>query len=133
MGSLRNPLVLEVAEELRRGGHSVFDDWHAAAPDADDHWRQYHLLRGDSYGEALRAPMAQQIYRFDKSWLNWADAGVLLLPAGRSAFWEIGRFEGQGKPTYVLVGEEPERWDVMLAGATGVYYDVRDLLTELDA
>jgi nucleoside 2-deoxyribosyltransferase len=41
--------------------------------------------------------------------MQWADAGVLLLPCGRSAHLEAGYFVGSGKPLFVLLADgEPE-------------------------
>lgn len=38
IGSLRNPRIPEIANELREKlGCEVFDDWHAAGPHGDDH------------------------------------------------------------------------------------------------
>jgi hypothetical protein len=60
-----------------------------------------------------------------------ADAAVLLAPAGRSAHLELGWMLGQGKRGYVLLDGEPERYDVMLRFATGVYLDIDALIKEL--
>lgn len=131
-GSLRNPRVPEVAEELRRMGHEVFDNWWCAGERADDTWQAYHQRQGHSYVEALRSPEAVHIFEFDKRWLEWADGAVLLLPAGRSGWGELMWTAGHGKPGYILVGEEPERFDVMAQFATGVFDDIRELGKALD-
>ncbi len=41
IGSLRNPNIPAIANELRTLGYEVFDDWYAAGPEADDYWKSY--------------------------------------------------------------------------------------------
>jgi len=54
--------------------------------------------------------------------------GVLVLPAGKSGHLELGYMIGQGKPGYILLDGEPERFDVMYNFATGVFTNLSDLL-----
>lgn len=131
IGSLRNPKIPSIAKHLRGEGFEIFDDWYAAGEKADDAWRDYEKQRGRSYPDALRGAAAQNIFNFDKFWLDEADAAVLVAPAGRSAHLELGYILGQGKPGYILLDEEPERWDVMTQFATGVYFDMDQLLSAL--
>lgn len=114
LGSLRNPRIPEIGAALRRGGHDVFDDWFAAGPEADDKWKEYEQERGREYEEALQGLAARHTFNFDLYHLNRADAGVLVLPAGRSGHLELGYLAGQGKLTAVLLNPDEEpRWDVM--------------------
>lgn len=131
VGSLRNPRVAAVAHELRKAGFYVFDDWMAAGPEADDYWQKYETARGNSYLAALDGWAARHVFEYDKNHLQAADAVVLVLPAGRSAYLEMGWAIGRGKPAYVLVEKDPERWDVMLRFATGAYRTVPDIITAL--
>lgn len=128
IGALKNPEVPDVAKRLREAGFEVFDDWHAAGPEADDYWQKYEIARGHEYKEALRGYPARHVYEYDKHHLDRASAGVLVLPAGKSGHLELGYLIGQGKPAYILLSGEPERWDVMYQFAEGVYYDVEDML-----
>ncbi len=48
-------------------------------------------------------------------------AGVLVLPAGKSGHLELGYLIGQGKPAYIWMPEEPDRWDVMYRFADAVF------------
>ena len=128
VGSLRLPRVAEVARILRADGHTVFDDWFSAGPIADDSWQDYEQSRGRSYVEALHAPAAKHVFAFDYRWLNWADSVVAVLPAGKSAYGELGWARGAGKRTYALVEEEPERWDVMLQFAETIVGSLDELL-----
>lgn len=126
MGSLRNPDIPNTAATLRDWGHEVFDDWFAAGPEADDHWRLYEEGRGRSYIEALDGHAATNIFGLDYHHLNRAHAGVLQLPAGRSAHLELGYLLGQGKPGFILL-DDPDRWDVMYKFATAICLGFDDL------
>jgi hypothetical protein len=37
---------------------------------------------------------------------------------------------GKGKPGYILL-EDPDRWDVMYQFASGVFYELNELIVEL--
>lgn len=113
IGSLRDPSITTVAERLRAEGHEVFDDWHAAGPGADDAWQDYETKRGRTYPAALAGLAAENAFSFDKKHLDRCDAAVLIAPAGKSAHLELGYIIGCGKPGYVLLAQEPERWDIM--------------------
>jgi nucleoside 2-deoxyribosyltransferase len=52
-----------------------------------------------------------------------------VMPAGKSGHIELGYAVGQGKPGYILLEKEPERWDLMYAFATKIFYHI-ELLTE---
>ena len=132
ISSLRNPQIPHIASVLRREANvEVFDDWYAAGPEADDYWQKYEQERGSSYSVALRSWFAQHVYQFDLHHLNRASHAVLVLPAGRSGHLEFGYLIGQGKKGYVLFDREPERWDVMYNFATGVYFNIEELASDL--
>ena len=130
IGSLRNSEVPNIANKIRELGHSVFDDWFAAGPEADDKWREYEQVRGRTYLEALGGEAARNVFAFDKRHLDAADAAILLLPAGKSGHLELGYIIGSGRRGYVLL-DSPDRWDVMYQFATGVYDNIDNLLKEL--
>lgn len=127
IGSLRNPQIPEIGNSLRKKGFDVFDDWHAAGPIADDSWRDYEQARGHSYKEALEGHPAKHVFTFDEYHLNRAHIGVLVYPAGKSGHLELGYLVGQGKETFILLDEIPERYDVMTQFATG------GVFTDLDS
>lgn len=137
IGSLRNPLVPEYANKLREKGHTVFDDWYAAGPEADDYWQKYETERGHNYAEALDGYAAKHVFYFDKHHLDSNDKAVLVLPAGKSGHMELGYFMGTGKPGYILFDDDVEncRWDVMYEFAVdsggGVFFDFDTLANEL--
>jgi hypothetical protein len=132
IGSLRNLKVPRTASALRLAGYDVFDDWFAAGPRADAHWHVYEEQhRRHGYSEALAGYAARHVFEYDRQHLDWADAGVLVMPAGKSGHLELGYLAGQGKPVFVLFDQEPKRWDVMYCLAQGVYFTFTDLLTAL--
>jgi nucleoside 2-deoxyribosyltransferase len=131
IGSLRNPRVAELGNTLRRAGLEVFDDWHAAGPEADDHWQKYEQAKGNSFIQALKGAAAQHVFAFDRENLDASDAAVLVLPAGKSGHLELGYMAGKGKKTYILMDKEPERFDVMYCFATSVHMMPVPLIDEL--
>lgn len=131
IGSLRNPHIPSIAKRLRADGFEVFDDWYAAGPEADDFWQAYERGRGRTYAEALAGKAATNVFRYDKANLDAADAAVLVLPAGKSGHLELGYIVGTGKPGYILMDKEPDRFDVMYRFATAVCVGYEQLLGEL--
>lgn len=132
IGSLRNPEIPKIADEMRTFGFDVFDDWYAAGPKADDHWKEYEQGRGRSYIQALDGRAATQVFRYDKSNLDRCSAAVLVLPAGKSGHLELGYFIGSGKPGFILMPPGDDRWDVMYRFATRVVSSVDELHSELE-
>lgn len=129
VGSLRNPKVTEVAAQLRKDGHDVFDDWMAAGPEADDYWRDYERAKGHTIQEALKGYAARHVFEFDKHHIDRCDTTVLLLPAGRSGHLELGYAAGKGKDTAIVMEGEPDRYDVMYQFANlGVFFTVGELI-----
>jgi hypothetical protein len=127
IGSLRNPEIPAHASYLRQLGYEVFDDWFAAGPIADDSWQAYEKGRGTKYEDALNGYAARHVLDFDYHHLNRADIGVLVMPAGKSGHLELGYLRGLGKPTFVLLDAEPDRWDVMYGLTNGVFTDIKQL------
>lgn len=126
IGSLRNPRVPEIANELRGAGWDVFDDWYAAGEKADDSWRDYERARGHDCVDALKGYAAQHVDEFDQYHLDRCQVGVLVMPAGKSAFLELGQMIGAKKPAYIILDGDPERYDVMFRRATGVFRSVEE-------
>ena len=132
IGSLRNPLIPDLGNQIRELGYDVFDDWHAAGPEADDEWRRYEKERGRSYMDALGGYAARHVFDFDRHHLDEAQVGVLVLPAGKSGHLELGYLIGKGVPSLILLDKDYDRWDVMYRFASGVYDDPADLLVALE-
>lgn len=131
IGSLRNPEVPELAKILRENGFEVFDDWYAAGFEADDKWKEYEIGRGRSYTEALSGFAADHVFQFDKAHLERATAVVLILPAGKSGHLELGYALGRGKKGYILLDNDPGRFDVMYKFATMVTTNLEEIIDDL--
>lgn len=131
IGSLRNPQVPKLANELRNLGYTVFDDWFAAGEIADDAWRDYEQDRGHNFREALKGYAANHVFDFDMHHLNESTIGILLLPAGKSGHLELGYLIGRGCKSYIVYPEEPERFDVMYLMADAVFGSEAELLEYL--
>jgi nucleoside 2-deoxyribosyltransferase len=133
IGSLRNRKIVEVGNALREAGHEAVDDWMAPGPEADDHWKTYESNRGRTYAEALKGLAATHAFEFDLAHIKRVDAGVLVLPCGKSGHLELGYMIGRGQLGYVLFPEEPakDRWDLMYKFAHGIFFNVDDLIKAL--
>lgn len=133
IGSLRNPRIPEIAQQIRENtGQEVFDDWFAAGPLADDSWRDYEKARGNSYEQGLQGWAAKHVFDFDFYHLNRSSTAVLVSPAGKSGHLEFGYMRGRGKPGFILLDPEVERWDVMYQFATGVCSNMEELIRSLN-
>lgn len=121
IGSMKNPRVPEVAAWLRGLGYDAFDDWYSPGPECDDKWQAYEKARGRTFAEALAGHHAKHVFALDKKHLDESAACVLVAPAGKSGHLELGYMIGRGKPGFILLDGEPERFDVMYQFATGVH------------
>jgi nucleoside 2-deoxyribosyltransferase len=139
IGSLRNPEIPLIGAKLRDEAKiDVFDDWFSPGPEADDMWKRYEETRGRNYEQALKGWAANHVYEFDKFHIDRSDIGILALPAGKSAHLELGYMLGKGKKGYILFPpkcrEDPDfRWDVMYQFADGIFFDIDDLIVELQS
>lgn len=131
IGSLRNPRIPVIGQELRSYGFEVFDDWFAGGDEADDALRDYERYRNKPYNEVLASWAAQHVFKFDKYHLDRADGAVMVMPAGKSGHLELGYMIGTGRPGYILMDEEPERVEVMHNFATGVCFSLPELVDKL--
>lgn len=131
IGSLRNLAIPDVAQSLRIHGHEVFDDWWSSSEDCDDWWQAHERRRGRAYKEAIYGYHARHVFEFDKFHLDRAEAGVMVMPAGRSGHLELGYLIGQHKPGFILFDQEPERFDIMHLFATAICFSVEELVREL--
>lgn len=74
----------------------------------------------------LQDERSQRAFAEDKKWLDWAEAVVLLLPAGRSAHLEAGYAKGQGKRLVIVGDFPPGEFDVMYGFADALERDLID-------
>lgn len=131
--SWRNTVQPDVVALLRTAGHEVYDfknppnrsgfGWEQLC----ENWRNWSL---SEFIEALKMPIAKAAFKSDYDAMQWADAGVLVMPCGRSAHLEAGYFVGAGKPLIILLSEgEPE---LMYKMADGLCLTVDDVLDDLN-
>lgn len=131
IGSMRNPRVPEVAKALRAIGWDAFDDWYSPGEQCDDKWQEYERSRGRSFKEALAGYHAQHAFAMDEKHIERCNAGLLVLPAGKSAHIELGVFRGMKKPRYILMDGEPERFDLMYNFATDIFLSIAEMTEKL--
>ena len=130
IGSMRNEDIPVLGRALRALGHEVHDEWYAPGPNADEYWREYELAKGHTFIDAIKGRHAEEVFGYDKKYLDRADTVVLLMPAGRSAHLELGYAVGQGKETHIVL-DDPDRWDIMYRFADHVWETKEALLEHL--
>lgn len=131
--SWRNERQSGVVMALREAGHDVYDfknPFHGnkgfAWSDIDPEWMAWTPAR---YRELLEHPIAIAGFKSDWDAMVWADAGVLVMPCGRSAHIEAGYFVGAGKPLMILLSDgEPE---LMYKMATKICLTTSELIVSL--
>jgi ketol-acid reductoisomerase len=128
---MRNPRIPLIDNALSAEGFTVFSDWYSPGKNADEEWQAYAKIKGQTYKQALDSPHAWNVFNFDKHHLDKASTAVLVAPAGKSAHIELGYIRGQGKPAFIYMESEPERYDVMARFATGVCVSFEELVEEL--
>jgi len=126
IGSLRNPEIGAFGKVLRELGYDAFTDWWSVGPHADDSWRDHEKLKGHDQVQALLSWSSRNIFMFDKYHLDRCEMAVLVLPAGKSGCIELGYTIGRGKPAFVVLDGDPDRYDVMLSFATQVFRDAEE-------
>ncbi len=128
--SWRNPIQPEVVAILKREGFDVYDFRDPANDHGAFRWSDLGVERpGDWPAERCIAffshPRVEEAFHQDFDHMVWADACVLVLPAGRSANLEAGWFVGAGKPLVVLKDEGNP--DLMYKMATRVVARIADV------
>lgn len=94
--SWRNPHQPHVVSALRANGHDAYDFRHPEPGDNGFAWKQCDPTLPDTgwsitdLARVLDHPVARRGFRFDYTAMQRATAGMLILPAGRSAHLEIG-------------------------------------------
>jgi nucleoside 2-deoxyribosyltransferase len=131
VGSLRNPKIPHLAQTLRKEGYEVFSEWHNPGPEADMHWQEHEKLKGSSYKEALEGSHVENVFYYDKTYIDFSDIVIMVMPAGRSGHLELGYAAGCGKKTFILLDKEPEQYDVMPRFSDAICNNVSELIDEL--
>ena len=78
--------------------------------------------------EFLKVKQAQKAFAEDKKWIDWSDAVLLVLPAGRSAHLEAGYAVGRGKKLIVYGDFPTGEFDVMYGFANLLTREFDDVL-----
>ncbi|KFN07251.1 MULTISPECIES: hypothetical protein [Paenibacillus] len=115
--------VQTLAAQLREVGFQVDDFTDDSRGRFVFHYSEFAGLEELDAISFLQHDQARRAFNEDKKWLDWADAVVLLLPAGRSAHLEAGYAKGCGKR---LVIYQPGRFPT---GEFDVMYGFADLIT----
>lgn len=128
-GSLRRrDRILEAVQALESEGIETFYDWIMPGEETDAKWQSFEESLGHDYEYAMNRAHARDVFNFDKRWLDRADGVLLTLPAGKSAHLELGYTLGTGRPGFIWLDGEPERWDVMYLFATLVTKRLEDII-----
>jgi hypothetical protein len=135
--SWRNIRQPEVVTRLRADGHEVYDFRHPEPGNNGFHWSDidpdWQQWTPEQYREALVHDIAIEGFGRDWGGMQWADAGVLVMPCGRSAHIEAGYFVGAGKPLFILLDKEPAEPELMYKMATAILLDLDGLALALYA
>lgn len=86
------------------------------------HYSELGMLEEHDAISFLGHEQAQRAFQEDRKMIDWADAVVLLLPAGRSAHLEAGYAKGSGKKLVIYQPQFPK-------GEFDVMYGFADLMT----
>ncbi|MCP4706127.1 MAG: hypothetical protein GY865_16125 [candidate division Zixibacteria bacterium] len=132
--SWRNNHQPEIVKILRKVGHKVYDFRNPKPGDNGFQWSEidpnWQSWSPSEFQEALTHPIAERGFGLDWEAMGWADAGVMVMPCGRSAHLEAGYFVGAGKKLFILLDNgEPE---LMYNMADHVCVDESELLSTLE-
>ena len=115
--SWKNKFQPEIVTALRSLGHEVYDFRRPKSADGgfswakiDEDWRNWSV---EEYVVSLDHSEAVAGFDSDFEAMQWADAFVLVMPCGRSAHLEAGWAIGQGKPTCILLSDQPFEPELM--------------------
>lgn len=131
--SWRNVVQPSVIESLREAGHGVYDFRNPEPGSNGFHWSEidpeWKSWTPDQFRAALDHEIAVKGFGLDYSAMHWADAGVMVMPCGRSAHLEAGYFVGAGKPLIILAANgEPE---LMYKMANSICLSIEEVIQEL--
>lgn len=128
--SWRNDIQPNIVRILRKIGHMVYDFRNPAPGQHGFAWSEidpeWEGWCPEKYREMLLHPRAIEGFNFDKAALDWATAGVIVLPCGRSAHLEAGYLAGQGKRVAVVMLQHQEP-DLMYLLGNKICVSIDDL------
>lgn len=128
--SWRNSNQPYVVNALTKAGHEVYDfknpehgkgGFHWS--DIDPEWKSWSPVK---FREYMAHPIAKDGFGSDFTAMKWSEAGVLVMPCGRSAHLEAGYFVGAEKPLVILLSDgEPE---LMYSMASCICVNIAEVL-----
>lgn len=121
--SWRNKHQQDVVVCLRSAGHTVYDFKNPVLGNQGFHWQETGFdpnnCTSEEFRRALNHPVAVEGWQYDFTAMQECDVCVLVLPAGRSASFELGWCQGAGKAGIVLLpSDESFVPELMYRGAT---------------
>ena len=142
VGSLANiPNVNKLRDALiklyKEDGHKeVNDAWTAHGPTPDVIYYNYCKSLNFTYEEAIKHQVCRSIFELDKTFINQSEIVILLGPAGKSAYAELGYAYAKGKHTIICRDKEPrdyEKIDVMENFAKFIFNNIDEVVTHIMA
>lgn len=131
-----------VAIALRGAGHKVdcfCDPENAAIPGASRYVFDYRELEQvgnpnllDQFAIQQNSRIVRRAFEEDAGWIEWAEAVVLVLPAGKSAHLEAGYAKGLGKHLFILGDFPPGELDVMYLFADSIHRELEGLIAAVN-
>lgn len=128
---------------LRDAGHEIYDFKNPRPDDdgfrwtsIDPNWKTWTPAQ---LAVALQHPIAVKGHGFDHEAMEWADAGVIQLPAGSSAHLEAGFLAGRYKPTCVYAPTTMREAELMyrslapVLGENVIFTHIAEVIAFLDA
>ena len=132
--------VLELAKWLRADGHEV-DAFCDGKTRISFNWSELsHIIHKEGWNindldakSMMKHWRVQTAFQEDKTYLDWSDAVIMLMPCGRSAHLEAGYAAGSGKKLYIIGGFKRGEFETMYGFADGIYYysELLELLKKL--
>ncbi len=93
--------VNRFAELFRLWGHEVYSFAEVAPGNVIFNWTD--IVSPDDDGiTCLKYPQSIEAHKSDKYSMDWAEACILILPAGKDSHLEAGYIKGQGKKLFIL-------------------------------
>lgn len=114
--------VKSLAAYLRESGFEVDDFTDDTRGRFVFHYSELGPIEEHDAISFIQHDKAQRAFLEDKKMIDWADAVVMLLPAGKSSHLEAGYAKGSGKKLIIYQEEFPK-------GEFDVMYGFADLIT----
>jgi len=127
--SWRNEYQPQVVRELREANFEVYDFREKRGPV----WREGRGWGASDFRSGLLTEEATQKFWLDMDALESSDAGILVLPSGRSAHLEAGWLIGARKPLVIYIPPEVTiEQELMYRTATAVCGTISEVIKILN-